>query len=464
MKRADAPCCWKADVRSRPGARRTPARHRFARDRPIRRAARADQRQTFDSVLKERPGRDARESSVTKEPAAATAEPSPAASRAEPAPAPDAVPPAVGTAMALGAPSPAGLTPAAEIPTPENAAGAETVAPAEAPAETAPATAAVAGAIPVAVTVAPVLAPRPLGAPNSPPAKVAGTAMEPASESSAGLPQPETEARVARAAPVRGDAAPTEAAAAPSAEPPAAAKAEPAKAIGMAVALPDAPRKHDLERAERAEDSSPEVPQRDGLSTEPAVRDTVRAVAPTVAGTEAQGLALRDTAPPAWHLTVDAGQGPGRLEATQAQAPGQAQASQLAGQPQAIVGQVSVAIGRASSDDIEIRLDPPELGRVQIHLTRHDGGIQAMVLSDRPETHDLLRRHAEALARELGSAGFDNVSLDFAAGGEARPGRDEARGLDWMQAAPSGTAAATPEPTAPRTAVRDLAGGLDIRL
>ena len=88
--------------------------------------------------------------------------------------------------------------------------------------------------------------------------------------------------------------------------------------------------------------------------------------------------------------------------------------------PQAVMAQLAVAIGKASDRRVEIRLDPPELGRVQIHLTPVDGGMQAMVLSDRPETHDLLRRHAEVLARELDAAGYDSVSLDFAAGHEAR--------------------------------------------
>ena len=109
--------------------------------------------------------------------------------------------------------------------------------------------------------------------------------------------------------------------------------------------------------------------------------------------------------------------------------------------PPAVAGQVAVAIGRASDDKLEIRLDPPELGRVQIQLTRHDGGIQAVVMADRPETQDLLRRHAEVLVRELGQAGYDSVSLDFA-GGEARAGRDDARSLDWAQAAPAAPAAA----------------------
>ena len=122
-----------------------------------------------------------------------------------------------------------------------------------------------------------------------------------------------------------------------------------------------------------------------------------------------------------------------------------------------------MAIGRASDERVEIRLDPPELGRVQIHLTRHDGAIQAVVLADRPETQDLLRRHAEVLARELGEAGYDNVSLDFG-GGEAQARRDEAPGIDWAEAWPVQAAAPEAAPAVPRRLRRPAAGLLDIRL
>ncbi len=169
-----------------------------------------------------------------------------------------------------------------------------------------------------------------------------------------------------------------------------------------------------------------------------------------------QGLVLHEAGPAPWHLTADPAAAPGRA--------GQPLPPQPV-QPQAIVGQVAVAIGKASDRRVEIRLDPPELGRVQIHLTTTDGGLQAVVLADRPETQDLLRRHAEVLARELGAAGYDSVSLDFAAGGDAAPGREGAfaaapRAPDWAQVAP---AAVTPETlvAAPR---RGAAGGLDVRL
>jgi hypothetical protein len=127
-----------------------------------------------------------------------------------------------------------------------------------------------------------------------------------------------------------------------------------------------------------------------------------------------------------------------------------------------VAGQVAVAIGRASDDKVEIRLDPPELGRVQIHLSRHDGAVQAVVLADRPETQDLLRRHAEVLARELGEAGYDSVRLDFGGGEQARP--DDPGARDWAQAVERPGAS---EPVAvsdgPQGTPR-VAGRLDVRL
>jgi flagellar hook-length control protein FliK len=152
-------------------------------------------------------------------------------------------------------------------------------------------------------------------------------------------------------------------------------------------------------------------------------------------------LAIREAARPTWHLT-----------------PPPRPATTVVPQPQAVAGQVAVAIEQASGRRVEIRLDPPELGRVQIELRPVDGGLQAVVLAQRPETHELLRRHADLLIRDLVDAGFGAVTLDFANGGEAPP-QDRPR-ADWQ-----GVAATQmpPEPPVrrPRPAASD---GLDIRL
>ena len=84
-------------------------------------------------------------------------------------------------------------------------------------------------------------------------------------------------------------------------------------------------------------------------------------------------------------------------------------------------------------------------------------------MADRPETQDLLRRHAEVLARELGQAGYDSVSLDFA-GGEARAGRDDAPEPRLGAGGAGAVPPPRPRPRRPPRRGRSAAGGLDVRL
>jgi hypothetical protein len=89
----------------------------------------------------------------------------------------------------------------------------------------------------------------------------------------------------------------------------------------------------------------------------------------------------------------------------------------------------------------DIRLDPPEMGRVDVRMeVRKDGHVVAHMTVDRPETLDLLQRDARALQQALNNAGLQadsdslNFSLrdqndnsggrDFAAGGNANASDD----------------------------------------
>jgi flagellar hook-length control protein FliK len=118
-------------------------------------------------------------------------------------------------------------------------------------------------------------------------------------------------------------------------------------------------------------------------------------------------------------------------------------------------------VARAADGQVDIRLDPPELGRVQIRIETLDDGVRALVLAERPETQELLRRNADQLARDLGAAGFERVSLDFSAGGQAAARRD--RAAVQFAVAGQGVSAEAPLPDAARPRA-SAAGGLDIRL
>lgn len=76
-----------------------------------------------------------------------------------------------------------------------------------------------------------------------------------------------------------------------------------------------------------------------------------------------------------------------------------------------IVRQLEAGVSR-----FEIRLDPPELGRIDVKMSlRADGHVSAQLTADRPETLELLQRDARVLQRALTDAGLsaDSGSLSF---------------------------------------------------
>ena len=83
----------------------------------------------------------------------------------------------------------------------------------------------------------------------------------------------------------------------------------------------------------------------------------------------------------------------------------------LAGIAIAIAGKVFEGKNR-----FEIRLDPPELGRIEVKLDLdRDGRITSHIVADRPATLELLRNDAATLQRALDDAGLKtaNNGLQF---------------------------------------------------
>lgn len=77
--------------------------------------------------------------------------------------------------------------------------------------------------------------------------------------------------------------------------------------------------------------------------------------------------------------------------------------------------QTALAQGEGAT---ELQLAPEELGRVRIELRTEGDRVAMLVSAERPETQDLLRRHAEKLATELRAAGFQQVDLGFGSWGQ----------------------------------------------
>jgi hypothetical protein len=232
---------------------------------------------------------------------------------------------------------------------------------------------------------------------------------------------------------------------------PPAESAKPKAAVGTGADTPS-----DVPRADVPEPAPQDrQPPTQTLAAPPSLAGDIRlaASAPpaTPPATPATIMPLEATTGPGWRLEADA---PGGVTA-------RSDAPPPAAGPQPVAQQVAAAVARASDGQVEIRLDPPELGRVQIRMETTDDGVRAVVLAERPETQDLLRRNADQLARDLGSAGFERVSLDFSAGGQAAARRD--RAVMQCAAAGQGVSTETPRPDAARPRL-SAAGGLDIRL
>jgi len=79
---------------------------------------------------------------------------------------------------------------------------------------------------------------------------------------------------------------------------------------------------------------------------------------------------------------------------------------------------------QAGARSFEIRLDPAELGRIEVHLDLDRSKADATILVHRPETLALLVSDSRNLERALHDAGIDasNLSLNFALKGDGRQG------------------------------------------
>ena len=75
----------------------------------------------------------------------------------------------------------------------------------------------------------------------------------------------------------------------------------------------------------------------------------------------------------------------------------------------------------------QLRLDPPELGRVEVRMEiSPEGKLSAVIAVERPETLDLLQRDSRALEKSLADAGLktDSNSLSFSLKGGRRENQD----------------------------------------
>ncbi|MEY8828109.1 flagellar hook-length control protein FliK [Sedimentitalea sp. XS_ASV28] len=139
----------------------------------------------------------------------------------------------------------------------------------------------------------------------------------------------------------------------------------------------------------------------------------------------------------------------------------QATTDAIVARPEAVrhaAAQAVEILAKEPGKTVEIALNPEELGRVRLSLSTSDAGMTVSIVSERPETLDLMRRHIDQLSQEFQRLGYQQTSFEFSGeasnGDESAPGKelvdhDGAHVTDEMQTA---------------TPTRLVQTGLDLRL
>lgn len=66
-----------------------------------------------------------------------------------------------------------------------------------------------------------------------------------------------------------------------------------------------------------------------------------------------------------------------------------------------------------SGRQVEVTMQPEELGRVRMLLSSGEGSINLVITGERQDTLDLLRRHIDALVQDFRKLGFESVGFEF---------------------------------------------------
>jgi len=163
------------------------------------------------------------------------------------------------------------------------------------------------------------------------------------------------------------------------------------------------------------------------------------AAASALAAVSAEASGTPDDAPIDPLLLAQSGAGPNRADFSPAMRP--ATAAYQAAQPHLNMPHIAFEIVRHIRDGFsrfEIRLDPPEMGRIDVRLDMDGaGGINARMVVERQETLDLLQRDSRALERALAQAGLDGAktNLEFSLKQNPFAQRDDGQDHHWRASA-----------------------------
>jgi flagellar hook-length control protein FliK len=127
--------------------------------------------------------------------------------------------------------------------------------------------------------------------------------------------------------------------------------------------------------------------------------------------------------------------------------------------PQALLRQVAEAMRASEGRPTEIALAPRELGRLRVRIETRDSTATLVIVAERPETAELMRRHIDLLVQDFRDLGFAELDIAF-----RDPGQGGAGGEADAAPQPGNAGKAHADDASAPPAARIAAGGLDLRL
>ena len=121
--------------------------------------------------------------------------------------------------------------------------------------------------------------------------------------------------------------------------------------------------------------------------------------------------------------------------------------------PTRVTRQLAASVVATGNGTAELALAPEELGQVRMSIRQDDGVTLIHIIADRPETADLMRRHADLLLRDLSDSGLGSARLSFGDGGGQNgrsPPRQDGTGAHAAGTPPTGQPAERPQHGTPR--------------
>ncbi|WP_283646686.1 flagellar hook-length control protein FliK [Marinovum algicola] len=106
------------------------------------------------------------------------------------------------------------------------------------------------------------------------------------------------------------------------------------------------------------------------------------------------------------------------LRQSRSQGPPTAHAAQTMARE--IAQQMAPVVRAMPGEFTEITLRPEELGRVQMRMRGQEGQILLQVVTERPETHDLMRRHIDVVERAFRDLGYSEIAFEFSTSGQSK--------------------------------------------